>query len=565
MKQIVSKQRLTPMTAAVIVILATQSAAWSPPLAEELTWSVVVNNADLVPDSNKLYNSYNQPSVNTNGLVVFRARSRGPQRISGVYARQMSGGGIWTVAALQALVPAPNNLGNGFVEFPSIPRIALNADLIATRGNHQPVWSYVPAGENEETRVGTSGIFAYLGTQPRTAAAKLGAVPEFSRFSVPLPESPGLAFDVFPGSPAITDEAVIAFKGNYTALGGPQTGVFYRELADQDLAGSSPTRLIANSQTAIPGLPPGIQRRFSSFGSTSPPAAADHSVVFVGLDDEESPRYGGIYLAELPSAPEEFEQVVAIGTPVPGVIGPRFSRLGDGLAYDGRFIAFWAAWGQENKMLRLPCPTEGNKSRRDFCNQALLLSNGTIVGDPLSICDGTGCYQELRVPINQGIFVVDTYTGELRRVARTHVDFDDFLFWTYSGRVPEMGEGGEDDGEFARWRSAAFVAVSGGAVAFKARTGGFDMQSHSYLNAIDGIYLSRGPAADLRTVIQTGADGTILDSMATDLVGAPLPIRELGLERDGFRGTNLVISARMGLEGTSEEEGWAGIYLTQVP
>ena len=39
-------------------------------------------------------------------------------------------------------VPQPNNLGQPtFIETPSFPRIDMWSDTIATRGNHQPVWS----------------------------------------------------------------------------------------------------------------------------------------------------------------------------------------------------------------------------------------------------------------------------------------------------------------------------------------------------------------------------------------------------------------------------------------
>ncbi len=42
-------------------------------------WATVVNNNNLIPEApgNRTFNSYNQPSVNTNGLVVLRARSKG--------------------------------------------------------------------------------------------------------------------------------------------------------------------------------------------------------------------------------------------------------------------------------------------------------------------------------------------------------------------------------------------------------------------------------------------------------------------------------------------------------
>ncbi len=87
-----------------------------------------------------------------------------------------------------------------------------------------------------------------------------------------------------------------------------------------------------------------------------------------------------------------------------------------------------------------------------------------------------------RVPVHQGIFVHDTNTGQTLAVAKTGSGFDEFLFWNYSGKTPCTGgghseEGAEDDGEPARWRSSAFVAVStrgSGATfnaAFKARKG----------------------------------------------------------------------------------------------
>ena len=45
--------------------------------AVSLNFNTVVNNGDLVPDTNRFFNSYNPPSLNNNGLVVFRARSQG--------------------------------------------------------------------------------------------------------------------------------------------------------------------------------------------------------------------------------------------------------------------------------------------------------------------------------------------------------------------------------------------------------------------------------------------------------------------------------------------------------
>jgi hypothetical protein len=153
-------------------------------------------------------------------------------------------------------------------------------------------------------------------------------------------------------------------------------------------------------------------------------------------------------------------------------------------------------------------------------------------------------------------------------VAKTPTDYSDFLYWNFSGHVPGTTE--EEDGEPARWRSAAFTAVSGmvdGSLsdanfhaAFKARTG--EVVAGAYVNPVDGIYLRRGPGqAQFLTVAETGMDGTLLDPGAIDSeTGAVLPVTEMGIERDGFRGNALVINASMG----SEETGWAGIYLTEV-
>jgi hypothetical protein len=44
-------------------------------------------------------------------------------------------------------------------------------------------------------------------------------------------------------------------------------------------------------------------------------------------------------------------------------------------------------------------------------------------------------------------------------------------------------------------------------------------------------------------------------------MAAGIPIVSLGIERDGFRNGRLAIAASM----ATEEEGWAGIYMTQVP
>lgn len=557
------------MAAAAFVLAS--SAGATEPNPGGFEWQTVVNNGDTVPPAHvKKYNSYNQPSVNRNGLVVFRARSKGgPQgRESGIYTRQMRRvpGGvadpIGMIANLETPVPEPNNTQATFIEFPSIPRIAAGSNALVTRGNHRPVWT----PETGDERVGTTGVYVKLDGNDAegpllTGASKLGAVPGFSYVAVP-----GAAgrtfFDVFPGSPAITEDGTAAFKGNYTEDGIAKTGVYYRALArPEETYAQSPVRLIANSDTEIPYLPPGIKKRFGSFDSASPPSAAGSafdraygSAVFVGLDDEDDPSYGGIYEAQLDPSKEAAKAspltlLVGLGTRVPGITGPEFTRLGEGLSWDGRYLAFWGAWGRATKTVRLYCPTEGNKLRQAFCRSA---ASGSTY-DPAT----DRWYQERQVPANQGIFVHDAVTGQNRMVASTAHDFDDFVFWNFSGRLEGMEEG--DDGELARWRSAVFVAVSDGSVAFKARTGAIDRVTHVYVLPVDGIYLQRGAQSPLVIVVDTTMDGKTLDEGA-----AGLPITELGLERDGFRGSKLVITARMGAEEGGEGASWAGIYLTDV-
>jgi len=82
------------------------------------------------------------------------------------------------------------------------------SDTIATRGNHQPVWNYVVGtdpvtGEPEETRAGTTGIYANPSGDLVTGASKLGAAPGLDFFAVPEIDPP-IMFDVFPGAPAVT-------------------------------------------------------------------------------------------------------------------------------------------------------------------------------------------------------------------------------------------------------------------------------------------------------------------------------------------------------------------------
>jgi hypothetical protein len=174
----------------------------------------------------------------------------------------------------------------------------------------------------------------------------------------------------------------------------------------------------------------------------------------------------------------------------------------------------------------------------------------------------------VQVPVHQGIFVYDIKTRKTQALAKTPTEYDDFLYWNFSGHVPGSME--EEDGEPARWRNAAFVAVSGlvdGSLkdanfhaAFKARKG--DVVAGAYVDPVDGIYVRKGPGRSaIVTLVETGMAGTLLDVEAIDAeTGAVLPVTDMGIERDGFRGNSLVLNASMG----AEETGWAGIYLANL-
>lgn len=236
--------------------------------------------------------------------------------------------------------------------------------------------------------------------------------------------------------------------------------------------------------------------------------------------------------------------MVGIGDPVPGEVDAKFNRFCEALAFDGRYVAFWGAWGTDQITLWLDCPTDGNKDLLAYCRE------------------NYGDNYPVKVPANQGIFVVDTKTGEVHRVASNKDYFADFVYWTFSGKPPGVGGSEEgDDGEPPRWRSTSFVAVSVGPddtfmVAFKARSGSFDSINNNYLNPVDGIYLA--DESSVTTLLDTTMDGQYLDPDAP--IGSK--ISTLGIERESFRGKWLAITA--GMVESASEASMAGIYVGKV-
>lgn len=512
----------------------------------ELQWQTVVNNSFTIPGGTKVFSSYSQPSVNTDGVVVFRGRSTGGKRETGIFLRKAATGKVLDVATLATEVPYPNNLNAKFLEFSAIPRIAENVENVAFLGLHKPVYRFtLPDGS--ETRAGTAGIYARLNSElVITGASKLAIAPDFGYYGVPGYKA--LPFDIFPGAPAITDDGVIVFKGNYQVDGVGKTGIFFRRLLDTPGGGPEFHGMVANTDMEIPGMPPSAKYQQLTFSSTAPPSVSGHELVFLGLDNEDSPGAGGIYHAFIKDG-APLNEVVMIGKPLPNidVSVPPLTRIGEGLSFDGRHVAFWGAWGNETRTLRLYCPEDGNPEILAYCNGV----------DPESQYDEDSdrWYQERQIPINQGIFLYSFAEDKVYLVAENQAGFADFLFWVYSGKVP--GEGPDIDAEPPRWRSSAFVAVSGGNVVFKARSG-FLAKDNTYVDPMDGLYLKDSLSGKpMEVVAELGMDGAMFDAALTP---GTMPVTGLGIERDGFRGRKLAITLTM----ANEEAGWGGIYLTTV-
>lgn len=517
------------------------------------TWKVVANNSTIMPDSPFLpYFSYNQPSVNTNGIVVFRGRAKsstsGAGEIQrGIYATSacQTTGIIYTVAdTLTTQVPAPNNTSATFNEFPSIPRIDANSGLIATRGQSAPVWSYTDPTTGLDTQVGTAGLYVTLPTGLSTGIGILGNVPEFSYMQVPDASTTGIKFDQFPGSPTVTGNKYLLFKGNYTD-GVSKTGVFYRDLS----VPNSPVTTIANSDTVIPG-----QTTTSvTFGSTAPPSAQAGKVVFVGLDNEDAPTMGGIYMAPIADKPA-LDPLVTIGALVPDKTGAAlgtqtFTQIGEALAFDGRYVAFWGAWGQDfathggMHQITLTCPTDGSQALQAACMAGSI--KDPVTGDP------TGEYHEYE-PINQGIFVVDSQTHKVWMVAQGEYgysgvlgggapQFQGFQYWVYSGST----KGG--DAEPPKWRASAFAALDG--------SRGVLFKGSPLASTVSGIYGVPFDGSTLGTTFKVIATG---DPMTTLDPSAPAgPITSVAIEREGLRNGWLTI--------TAASADWAGAYATYFP
>ena len=524
-------------------------------LAQPVDWNTAVNDNEEAPDGRpgSTFFSYNQPSMNDDGMIVFRARTRvgtGSSVTSGIYRLDLFGGAIERLHVRGDAVPDPNNtLVNGelaaFNDFPSTPRIDPNGTLAASRGQHAPVWTYLV--EDGETRVGTAGVYVYpLGEAPLTGASQLGAATEldgvtlsFPWFSVPE-TTLGTRFDQFPGASAVSEPFII-YKGNYTDVtdGLGRTGIYFRNVTPMTPVPF--TGMVANSETRIPNQPIGGD---VVFGSTAPPSAADGWVFFVGFDIEEAPTLGGVYRAPIAPTPG-LDVIAGVGEQVPGESpGTTFRAFGEGLSVssDASRVAFWGTWGMETFEKLLECPVDGNIDLIAFCN--LQHPDGLIV----------------EIPVNQGFFVHDVNSDQTWQVARTGEEgLEDMLFWGFSGRPPGVGDS-EDAEELARWRSSAFGALYSGAgqpplLAFKAERDG-----------TSGIYVREG--AEFQLPLRTIAEvGTTLGQELDPEAPADSFVSEVGIERDGFRNNRVAINAAILFEDPIDPEesiGFAGMYYGDV-
>ncbi len=529
------------------------------------TWKTLSNNKTLIPDSASVaFFSYNQPSVNTAGMVVFRGRAR--DSAGGTEGGSTGGTGgtggmtrgvfaldacasrptMYTVADTNFLVPDPNNTGAQFTEFPSIPRIDIDSAVIATRGQSTPAWTLA-----DGTKLGTSGVYATMPKTLGTAVNLLGGVAEFSYMQVPGATTPGTRFDQFPGSPSVTQGHYVVFKGNYTDGTTSRTGVYYRDLN----VANAPVQRIADSTSLIPGTT-------TPFGSTAPPSAAGGKVVFVGLDNEDAPTAGGLYLANVAPDPVLSPLVTigntqvpdSTGTPLPPMAGastsPTFSQIGEGLSYDGRYVSFWGAWDTQDPLqmrtVARNCPTDGNKDLIKACNDQY-----------------PGGVANLPEPVNQGIFVYDTTTGKLWMAARAGAteQFQDLLFWTFSGAPATTGSSGSSgptDAEPPRWRASAFTAMDGArGVLFKGvltpPAGGTGPSSGIY-----GSVLSGSGMGSVFKLVAVGDDMSSIDPAAP----AGSTVSAVSMEREALRGGWLAISVS---SLNPAQESWAGVYATYFP
>lgn len=570
------------------------------------TWSVVVNNADTATKSgSETFFSYNAPSINNDGLVVFRARAK------------MSHGGEENEGeneeSNQPETKKPNGNGGGTTQ---AGQGGSEHESGGHSGNCGMEIGGSPGGAEDNEMI--HGIFIRDSTNPGSTieaiAIRGDKVPEPNNMT----GTNAGTFNSFPSFPRIDAEsATLAFraqsKPSYQYTVGEETIKSGTSGLYATPYGAPLMTAIRNIESGSPFteyLVPGTSTRFEQFPGS--PSTTGNFITFKGnwsypeeesdgaiqaSDEEAELTVGmtGIYYRDMtgqypvykiaekgnlipedavPSSYGEENPATFGSTAPPSAAGGKVVFTGLDVESDPKAGGIFMADIKPNPTLKTVASfnTEvpGNSGQKlNAFGEALSFDgryvgfwagwggtflkniscppdgNGALVQDCLEKSEnGLGSYT-FDVKEHQGIFLADTLAEKIYLVAETGQEngmFDDFLFWNYSGN-PEKGEG-------ARWRSSAYFAVDGDNVVFKAEKdgktglyGAFDVTSDLF--AYDDIF----------TILETGMDGSLLDPQAKGMW-----ITALGIERDGFRNGRLAIAASM----ANDEESWAGIYTTNT-
>ena len=102
-------------------------------------WNTVINNDDFIPFAQgRTFNSYNPPSVNTKGMVVVRARSRGGPPLGpathGIYMRDMGQANSDIVRVLDRTTFVPEFFSILFLKGWAMPSLRVSLISVTWQG-----------------------------------------------------------------------------------------------------------------------------------------------------------------------------------------------------------------------------------------------------------------------------------------------------------------------------------------------------------------------------------------------------------------------------------------------
>lgn len=594
--------------------------------ADDLTyeWYTVANNGDTMPtDSSSScgschedmassgeqasegskFNSYNQPAINKNGVVVFRARSRGGH--GGGEGGSGHGGG------------EEGGTGSGG---------AGSGGTGGGSGGGSTGGSGAGGGDSGGGGSGSGGMGGSSGSQPergiymRNLAEQGPLYMVFRRNgAVPQPNNTttGKAgelatFNEFPSVPRIdAGSDTIATRGQSTPLwtyylqDGTETrtgtsGIYTTGSHDMPTTGASMlgdvfeggVQTFPYFQVPVHGSVP-AGTGFDQFPG-SPAVTERTTIVFKGNFAVAGEGKTGVFYRDFAArrgtAPIEliassFTKIPGsqtnFGSTAPPSAGGRYAVFAgyDNEQTPSKGGIYRARLGRKPIALETvvkigdPVPGESKSRKFDRFGEAISVSsNGRHVlfwggwGGQRAVtlvcpAEGNAAMREAclkapstgEVPKFQGFFLRDMQTGTTTVIARTGdvVDgrkIEDFVYWNFSGRVLGKGHGGEEDPEetleLARWRSTSFGAVSGtgapGTSVVKARFA----DNHNGIDDEHALLLrdvKPSRAGDLVPLLRTGDLGAMVDPEAP----AGAVISALGVERDGFRGNWLAVNVSM--------------------